>query len=82
LKRLDWGVVALVGVFGALIAAALWGAIRSFATFGANLGLHGWIALIGGSVLTLGLTGGLMWLVFYSARKGYDDTQQPPDWDG
>ena len=27
-------------------------------------------------VFTAGLTGGLMWLAFYSARKGFDDDQR------
>ena len=71
--------LALLVVFGVLIAVALWGAVRSFSTFGGDLGLHGWLALIGGSVLTIALTAGLMWLVFYSARKGYDDAAAP--WD-
>jgi hypothetical protein len=34
---------------------------------------HGWIALILGTLLSLALGGGLMALVFHSARKGYDD---------
>lgn len=37
------------------------------------LSLHGWIALGLGTALTLLVGGGLMALVFYSARKGYDD---------
>lgn len=81
MKGFNAGVAALLVVFGALIAAAFWGALHSFRTFGGDLGLHGWIALIGGSVLTLALTGGLMWLVFYSARKGYDAQQAPAEWD-
>ena len=34
---------------------------------------HGWIALLHGTLLSLALGGGLMALVFHSARKGYDD---------
>ncbi len=37
------------------------------------MSVHGWIALAAGSVLSLLVGGGLMALVFYSARKGYDD---------
>ncbi len=37
------------------------------------MSVHGWIALILGTVISLALGGGLMALVFYSARKGYDD---------
>lgn len=39
------------------------------------LGTKGWVALIGGAVLTLALGGGLMALVFYSSRHGHDDAQ-------
>ena len=37
------------------------------------LGLHGWIALIAGSVGMVVLGGGLMALSFYSARSGHDE---------
>ena len=42
-----------------------------------DLGTHGLVALILGSVATIGLGTGLMFLVFYSHRKGYD--QQSDD---
>jgi hypothetical protein len=37
------------------------------------MSIHGWIALTLGTLLSLAVGGGLMALVFYSARKGYDD---------
>jgi hypothetical protein len=37
------------------------------------MSVHGWIALGLGTFLSLAVGGGLMALVFYSARKGYDD---------
>ena len=37
------------------------------------IGVHGYIALGLGVVATLAIGGGLMWLVFYSARHGYDE---------
>ena len=40
---------------------------------GAEMSIHGWIALGLGVVFSVGLGGGLMWLIFYSARKGHDD---------
>ena len=40
---------------------------------GAEMSTHGWIALGLGVVFSVGLGGGLMWLIFYSARKGHDD---------
>ena len=38
-----------------------------------DIGLHGMIAMVLGIVLTLALGIGLMALVFYSSRHGYDD---------
>jgi hypothetical protein len=38
-----------------------------------QMSIHGWVALGLGAVLSLLVGGGLMALVFYSARKGYDD---------
>ena len=37
------------------------------------IGVHGWIALGLGVTVTCALGAGLMWLVFYSSRHGYDD---------
>ena len=37
-----------------------------------DLGFHGWVALILGSVAMVALGGGLMWLSFYSSRSGHD----------
>jgi hypothetical protein len=39
----------------------------------AKMGVHGWIALAIAFVVTGLLGGGLMWLAFYSSRKGWDD---------
>ncbi|WP_395645040.1 hypothetical protein [Terricaulis sp.] len=57
-----------------------WGAILAIVTFGvltdwdaSAMSVHGWIALTLGTVLSLVVGAGLMSLVFYSARKGYDD---------
>jgi hypothetical protein len=40
---------------------------------GVHMSGHGWAALILAFVLTGLLGGGLMWLAFYSSRKGYDE---------
>ena len=45
-----------------------------------DLGVHGWIALIAGSVGMVVLGGGLMALSFYSSRSGHDEAAwQDPD---
>jgi hypothetical protein len=65
--------IALVVVLGGIMALALWWLIQDWSTRDITMNFHGWMALGAGTVLTLALGGGLMWLVFYSARKGYDD---------
>ena len=53
-----------------LMAGLLWWRLEAV-----EIGLHGALALGFGAVLSLGLGGGLMALVFYSSRRGYDDAQ-------
>jgi hypothetical protein len=38
-----------------------------------EISTHGYIALAAGVTATLGLGVGLMWLVYYSNRRGFDD---------
>ena len=40
------------------------------------MSVHGWVAMGIAGLFTALLTGGLMWLAFYSARKGFDDDQR------
>lgn len=40
---------------------------------------HIWPYVAGGVIVVAALTGGLMWLAFFSARRGYDDRQKPDD---
>ena len=49
-------------------SAWTWGQIGDTA-----IGVQGYVALGLGVVATLAIGGGLMWLVFYSSRHGYDD---------
>jgi hypothetical protein len=57
-----------------LLALALWFAGSSWVRFaGAIIPVYGWFAIAGGIVFSLALAGGLMGLVFYSNRHGYDD---------
>jgi hypothetical protein len=74
------GEVALVVFFVALLVLAalyswhVWAAMPD-----AQVSASGWIALVIGSVLTLAVGGGLMFLVFYSSRHGYDDPDRGQD---
>lgn len=56
---------------GGLLAAVTFGVLTNWDP--SYMSVHGWIALGLGTFLSLAVGGGLMALVFYSARKGYDD---------
>jgi len=74
------GQIALVVFFAAfLVVAALYSWHVWSSMPGVEIGASGWFALVLGSVLTLVVGGGLMFLIFYSARHGYDDQGSPPD---
>ncbi|HZL32322.1 MAG TPA: hypothetical protein VFC54_14850 [Pseudolabrys sp.] len=58
----------------ALLAAALWFAGKAWMHFGgADIPVYGYVAIAGGVLMSLLVGGGLMALVFYSNRHGYDD---------
>jgi hypothetical protein len=68
------GTAALILVLLGLLVAAGGTAWWGWHQLGdVAIGIHGWIALGLGAGFTLLLGGGLMWLVFYSNRHGYDD---------
>ncbi len=58
-------------VLGGILAAVMFGVLTNWDASAMNV--HGWIALSLGTFLSLAVGGGLMALVFHSARKGYDD---------
>ncbi|MGI9419174.1 MAG: hypothetical protein ACR2RA_15190 [Geminicoccaceae bacterium] len=71
-----------------LVLAVLLGLLALSAGFGywvwmelgdVEISRHGWIALILGTVLSLLVGAGLMALVFFSHRRGYDDRVNRPD---
>jgi hypothetical protein len=64
------------GATVALLGFAFWGAFSGGDSWQMNA--HGWFALALGVVLTVALGVGLMALVFFSARRGFDD-DHPPD---
>lgn len=59
---------------GGILAAVMFGVLTGWDS--SAMSIHGWIALGLGTFLSLAVGGGLMALVFYSARKGYDDRVQ------
>lgn len=64
-------VFLLTVVLGGLLALVMFGVLTDWDA--SAMSIHGWIALGLGTFLSLAVGGGLMALVFYSARKGYDD---------
>jgi len=58
----------------ALLALAVWFAASTFVHLGGDaIPLYGYVAIAGGVLVSLAVGGGLMALVFYSNRHGYDD---------
>jgi hypothetical protein len=58
----------------ALLLASVWFAYDVWtAEAGPPMPAIGWVAMAGGVILSLLVGIGLMTLVFYSARRGYDD---------
>ncbi len=65
--------VLLIVALGAMLIASVWQLGPIFSAYAHEMSIHGWIALAAGTILSLGLGGGLMALSFFSARRGYDD---------
>jgi len=73
------GTLVLTILLGLLLSCAglAWWAWRELGEV--QIGMHGWIALGLGAVLTFALGAGLMALMFFSARRGYDDRAREAD---
>jgi hypothetical protein len=63
-------IVGLLTFLGITVGWAIWGWEQ---TAGTAMGFHGWLAMILGIVFTLLVGCGLMALMFYSSRHGYDE---------
>ncbi|MDF1794505.1 MAG: hypothetical protein P1U88_21515 [Thalassobaculaceae bacterium] len=73
-------ILSLIAVVGVLVAGLCLLAVRAWeASGGPVMSVHGYIALGLGALFTFGLAAGLMALVFYSSRHGYDDEAGAPD---
>lgn len=69
----------LVPLF-ALLLAAFWFAGRTWLHLGGDeIPLYGWVAIGGGVFFSLVVGIGLMALIFYSHRHGYDDLDRGND---
>jgi hypothetical protein len=79
-RRKTSGLGLLLSVAGGLVLLGLCvrGAIATWRSAeqvnpASHMTIHGWAAMIIAFVMVAVVGGGLMWLAFYSARKGYDD---------
>jgi hypothetical protein len=57
----------------ALLAAAFWLAGTTWVRLPGDVPFYGYVAIVGGVFFSLLVGGGLMALMFYSSRHGYDD---------
>jgi hypothetical protein len=62
-----------IGSLLALLAFVCWIAYDQWAMVSVDIPLWGWIAILGGAGLSLVVGVGLMALMYYSQRHGYDD---------
>lgn len=68
------GTLILTLTLVGMLLFSIWGFFAAWKIGGdAPISVHGYIALGLAGGVTLLLGGGLMWLAFYSSRKGYDD---------
>lgn len=66
--------LALAATLIALLGVALWFAVDTWTAIeGPPMPAAGWVALAGGVIVSLIVGCGLMALLFYSHRHGYDD---------
>jgi hypothetical protein len=71
---------AIIAPLLALLAVAGWFAVAGWNAFDSPMPLSFWLALGGGVFFSLLIGVGLMALVYYSHRHGYDDiTIEPQD---
>jgi hypothetical protein len=64
----------LAGILIPMLIGAIIGSVWMWNNLGdAEMDPAGYVALVAGAVVTLLVGGGLMGLVFYSNRHGYDD---------
>jgi hypothetical protein len=79
-QRLTIGTLALMAALAAvLIAAIVYAASAWFALPGPPMPTAGYVAMILGVVFSLAVGCGLMALLFYSSRHGYDEPSRPED---
>ena len=70
--------IIIVGALVALLIASAWWSFDVWTSVGdVEMQGPGIVAMVIGVAFTLAVGGGLMFLVFYSSRKGFDDLDGP-----
>lgn len=78
MRSWNGGQIAIVGILIALlILVIVWAVSVWTASADVEMGKHGWIALILGTTFSLVIGCGLMALMFYSSRSGFDEAADP-----
>ena len=79
-SKLGFGTIALVVALLAILAGALWFAAGAWTSVsGPPMPTAGYVAMILGIFFSLIIGCGLMALLFYSSRHGYDEPFQADD---
>lgn len=79
MAKLGPGTIALIAALFAMLLGAGWFAARAWiAVEGPPMPATGYVAMALGVVFSLVLGIGLMALLFYSSRHGYDEASQEP----
>lgn len=73
MKRVNAGVVVLLASLGIMLIASVWFAYQGLIVGEGPVPTNFYVAMILGIVFSLIVGVGLMALVFYSNRKGYDE---------
>lgn len=71
--------LVLAAIIG--LAVTLWGVTAWWSMLGINMTMHGWIAYALGIIGSFAVAGVLFYLLFKSAREGYDDIERPEEYD-
>jgi hypothetical protein len=72
-------VLAIIVLLALLAGAGVFAWVGLFDSHDVPLGVHGWTAMALGIVFTLVVGIGLMTLMFYSSRHGYDEAPHLDD---
>jgi hypothetical protein len=70
-------IAILVALIALLVLVIVWAVSTWSSSAGVEMGKHGWIALILGTIFSLVIGCGLMALMFFSSRSGYDEVADP-----